>query len=42
MFKQRDEIRKWLFEVIERFRQRGAVSPERAMTAQELGLPLGF
>jgi len=42
MFRQRDEIRKWLFEVIERFRQRGAVSPERAMTAQELGLPLGF
>jgi len=42
MFRQRDEIRKWLFEVIERFRQRGAVSPERAMTAQELGLPLDF
>jgi len=42
MFRQRDEIKKWLFEVIERFRQRGAVSPERAMTAQELGLPLGF
>jgi len=42
MFRQRDEIRKWLFEVIERFRQKGAVSAERAMTAQELGLPLGF
>jgi len=42
MFRQRDEVRKRLFKVIERFRQRGAVSPERAMTAQELGLPLGF
>ncbi len=42
MFRQRDEIRKWLFEVIEKFRQKEAVSPERAMTAQELDLPLGF
>lgn len=42
MFRSRDEIRKWLFEVIEKFRQKGAVSPERAMTAEELGLPLGF
>jgi len=42
MFRQRDEIRKWLFEVIEKFRQMGAISPERATTAQELGLPPGF
>jgi len=42
MFRSRDEIRKRLFEVIEKFRQKGAVSPERAMTAEELGLPPGF
>jgi len=42
MFRQRDEIKKWLFEVIEKFLQKGAVSPERAMTAQELGLPPSF
>jgi len=42
MFRQRDEIKKWLLGVIEKFRQKGAVSPEKAITAQELGLPLGF
>ena len=42
MFRQRDEIRKWLLEVIEKFRQKGATSPDKAMTADELGLPPGF
>jgi len=42
MFRQRDEIKKWLLEIIEKFRQKGTVSPEKAMTAQELGLPPGF
>jgi hypothetical protein len=42
MFGRREEIRKWLYEIIERFRQKGAVSPDKAMTAEELGLPLGF
>jgi hypothetical protein len=42
MHRQRQETRKWLSEVIEKFRQKGAVSPERAMTAEELGLPPGF
>jgi hypothetical protein len=42
MFGRREEVRKWLSEIIEKFRQRGAVSPDKAMTAEELGLPLGF
>lgn len=35
-------VREWLSEVVEKFREEGAVSPDRAMTAQELGLPPGF
>jgi hypothetical protein len=42
MFGRREEIRKWLFEIVERFRQKGAVSADRAMTAEELGLPPRF
>jgi hypothetical protein len=39
MFGRREEVRKWLSEMIEKFRQKGAVSPDKAMTAEELGLP---
>jgi hypothetical protein len=42
MFKDRKERRRRLQAVIERFRQKGATSPEKAMTAQELGLPPRF
>jgi hypothetical protein len=42
MFGRREEIRKWLSEIIEKFRQKGAVSPDKAMTPEELGLPPGF
>jgi hypothetical protein len=42
MFRQREEMRRRLYEVVERFRQKGAVSPEKAMTAEELGLPPRF
>ena len=35
-------MRRRLQEVIERFRQKGATSPEKAMTIQELGLPSRF
>jgi hypothetical protein len=42
MFGRREEVRKWLSEIIEKFRQKGAVSPDKAMTAEELGLPPGF
>jgi hypothetical protein len=42
MFAQRDEIRRWLEDLVEKFRQRGAVSPETAKTSEELGLPPRF
>lgn len=35
-------MRRRLQEIIERFRQKGATSPEKAMTIQELGLPPRF
>jgi hypothetical protein len=42
MFGDRGETRRRLQELIERFRQKGANSPEKAMTIQELGLPPRF
>jgi len=42
MFRNGDEIRRRLLEIVERFRQKGAVSPEKAMASQELGLPPRF
>ncbi|MGB9741400.1 MAG: hypothetical protein ACP5IM_03990 [Candidatus Bathyarchaeia archaeon] len=42
MFRQREDVRKWLYEIIAKFREKGAVSPEKAMTAEELGLPPVF
>jgi hypothetical protein len=42
MFERREEIEKWFYEVVERFRQKGAVSPDNAMTAEELSLPPRF
>jgi len=42
LFRQREEMRRRLNEVIEIFRQKGAVSPDKAMTAEELGLPPRF
>jgi len=42
MFERREEIEKWFNEVVERFRQKGAVSPDKAMTAEELSLPPRF
>jgi hypothetical protein len=42
MFGDREERRRRLYGIIERFRQKGATSPEKAMTVQELGLPLRF
>jgi hypothetical protein len=40
MFRQR--IREALVEVVEKFRQKGATSSEKALTPQELGLPPRF
>jgi hypothetical protein len=42
MFRDRTEIRRRLLEIVERFRQKGATNPEKALTAQELGLPPRF
>ena len=42
MFRRRAEVRERLLEVIEKFRQKGAVSPDKAMTIEELGLSPKF
>jgi hypothetical protein len=42
MFRGQEERRRRLQEIIERFRQKGATRPEKAMTLQELGLPPRF
>ncbi len=42
MFRDREEIRCRIQAVIEVFRQKGATSPEKALTLQELGLPPRF
>ena len=42
MFRNREEMRRRLQEIIEKFRQKGATSPDKAMTIQELGLPPRF
>jgi hypothetical protein len=42
MFRDPEQIRRQLQEIIEKFRQKGATTPEKAMTIQELGLPPRF
>ena len=42
MFRGQEERRRRLQEIVERFRRKGATSPEKAMTLQELGLPARF
>lgn len=42
MSRRREATRQWILGVIERFRQSGAVSPDRAMTPESLGLPPRF
>src|SRR5271169_3184431 len=42
MFRDPQNVRRRLEEVIEKFRQKNATTPETAMTAQELGLPPRF
>ena len=42
MFRNREEMQRRLLEVVEKFRQQGAVNPEKAQTPQELGLPPRF
>ena len=42
MFRDPQEMRRRLEEIVEKFRQKNATTPETAMTAQELGLPPRF
>ena len=42
MFRNPQEMRRRLNEVVEKFRQKGAVSPEKALTLEELGLSPRF
>jgi hypothetical protein len=42
VFRDREDFRQRLQGIIERFHQKGATSPEKAMTVQELGLPPRF
>ena len=35
MFERRERIERWFHDVVEKFRQKGAVSPDKAMTAGE-------
>ncbi len=39
---RREEIKEQLTQAIEKFRQKGATTPEKALTVQELGLPPRF
>ena len=42
MFRRREEIIRKVMELVEKFREKGALSPEKALTAKELGLPDRF
>ena len=42
MFRQREQVRERLLAIVQKFREKGALSPDKAMTAQELGLPPRF
>jgi hypothetical protein len=42
MFRDPQKMRRRLVEIIDKFRQKGATTPERALTLEELGLPTRF
>jgi hypothetical protein len=42
MYRDPEQIRRQLQELIEKFRQKGVTTPEKAMTIEELGLPPRF
>ena len=42
MFRSREGIHRRIMEVVEKFREKGALSPEKTMSAQELELPPRF
>ena len=42
VFRRREQIRERLLELVQSFKEKGAVSSDKAMTVQDLGLPLRF
>jgi hypothetical protein len=38
MFRNREDIQRRIIEIVGKLKEKGATSPEKAMTAQELGL----
>jgi hypothetical protein len=42
MFERREQLERRFYDLVEKFRQKGAVSPEKALTTEELGLPPRF
>jgi hypothetical protein len=42
VFRRREQVRERLLELVQRFKEKGAVRPDKAMTVQELGLPPRF
>jgi hypothetical protein len=42
MFRGREEIRKQLTDIIAKFKEKGAITPEKGLPPQELGLPPRF
>jgi len=42
MFRDREQMRQRFQEIVEKFRQKGATSPDKAITLQELDLPPRF
>lgn len=42
MFERREQIQRWFSDIAQKFREKGAVSPDKAMTVDELGLPPRF
>jgi hypothetical protein len=42
MYRDKEQMRRRLQEIIQKFREKGATAPEKALTLQELGLPPRF
>jgi hypothetical protein len=42
VFRRREQVRERLLELVQSFKEKGAVSSDKAMTVQELGLPPRF
>jgi hypothetical protein len=42
MFRNREQMWRRIQELVQKFKERGATTPEKALTAQELGLPPRF